>query len=813
MDKKDDTDMEEKRLTLLQGGLTDAFWRDHAAFLVCAEGSYKEKQKASVQVLNALYGRDGMGGAQPVVCASGRKAGAKETGLIVLTSSANEKAVADVLNREDLRPLKLTTRHRLYASDSKADAYRGTLMNALVKELFQADLSISDAVFSKGFAIRFVDKLPGKNHSDPDLMETVLDFSSTAGGLLNFRDMSHNMELVDAEHAQDFMFCYDENSKLGFVLGTSNKKELPRYQQKKRGWDGRKNTQVAFPKNDKSEKGSRLESRQELFYEAGGIAGKKNKVLRRIAESGYADLSPVVVKTQTVSYSIATKRHKTREQAQRALTERSIRLQRANTEGLCLERTRRVTPAAENDLIRAVQDITSPHYEITLHPQQGKGKEKKDLYGHAVMLVPRKKGMIREVLGKIRMLTYRLKPSDDPDYPGWMTRDYDGEKPSKTGTLLVYPDPFIPLDEFLDSVTLWDKTDGRKVPLAASATPDAVGVRAITAADDEHPYIGIKTCPDTAACRHHLILQAGKTQEEDPEYHPGYDRQYVARESVACDPWQLHYGAVLATVRKCLTELLNTKADLQENVMRSFPKGWGWTCVCRYAKRKDPEKEENTADKDMEALDPDDAVENARAQQDLDVVNVMIKADENGQITKSCINNDETDSMFGDFMGEGDGFVNRRKNAVFLESPSGKRMAIQKSALGTLLSDGGELSAYRHSLKDPGIFADGIRANVGYRYFSYNGNLYYEVGWDASDGLRQSYSSLPAIYQMFAPEGMTHQDWEDFFLLCDVGFVSSVSESTVLPAFAKYALEYRNALRDPETERASTFSKKKKKKS
>ena len=36
----------EKRLTLLRGGLTDAFWEDHAAFLLCVKGGWKARKNA-----------------------------------------------------------------------------------------------------------------------------------------------------------------------------------------------------------------------------------------------------------------------------------------------------------------------------------------------------------------------------------------------------------------------------------------------------------------------------------------------------------------------------------------------------------------------------------------------------------------------------------------------------------------------------------------------------------------------------------------------------------------------------------------------
>lgn len=770
-----------KRLTLLRGGLTDAFWEDHAAFLLCVKGGWKARKNASICILNALYGNDGGEGARPIVCAYGLSE-KKTRGLVVLTKKDNEAAVRRILTREDVSGLNLSVRHRLSPSDAEAYDFRGVLINALTKERFLPDLTIKDAVFSKGFAVRFI--------NEKDRLESVLDFRCAGGGLVNFADYSHNLRLADPEHAKEYMFCYDQNSCLGFVLGKADK-PLPRYTYRRQNEDIRKNAQVLFQTGSNAD-----EEKQNRFYQKGGIAGLKNMVLKRLNESGYVRLTPVVVDTHTVSFTIATRGRKNEAQKKRAALEQAVRRDRARREGLDVGMTSHVSDFARQDLVGAVLNVTEPRYLIRL--KQGKGKA--DVCGKSVVILDRDR-RIRDVLGVCGSHTYRLQPLDGETH-GWQTYIKRDGNPSETKTLLVYPESPLTMDELIRSISIRDEDEGRDVPLAENGSAEALEIRAVTEKDD--PYIGIPVTLDGSVCRHHLIVQEGMN---DPDYCPGYDKQYIKQDAVTCEPGVLRYESVLAAVRKCLTELLMTKADLMDKSLRSFPGGRGWTCVCRYV-RSIPKKSDKKTDNEAPAGDPDDAELDEAAGEKQEIVCVQMTADQNGGISFSETNDDRL--MF-DFESCFD-LIDRRKFAVFIESPGldRKQMAMQISDIGTLLSDGGELSAYRHSLTDPGIFADGLRANTGYRYFSYNGGLYYETGWDASDGLRPSYSSLPAIYRMFAPGGMTETDWETFFTLCDVGFVSSASDSTVYPAFVKYIREYRNKTRDPKTTNASTFSRKQK---
>lgn len=260
--------------------------------------------------------------------------------------------------------------------------------------------------------------------------------------------------------------------------------------------------------------------------------------------------------------------------------------------------------------------------------------------------------------------------------------------------------------------------------------------------------------------KHHIVIQ---TNDSDSMYLPDFSKQYVTVPELT-NIQSINNGITLfKTIRK---ELLLVKADISEQRAESFPAGYGWSCIWHQTRSKEQKKGEPYQGREV-------------------INNLKMSLSLTGEITFEGLSKSYLHPNF-----EQEEAINEDHDYWCLQAPDGRRYLVQQSDLRQILYDDGN-GPYSRSQKAKGTLIENIRANTGYQHFRYKDGDYYLVGWDNSNNWQRKYHYIPHIYQIFSETGsLSEEEWNRFFCLCDVGFVRAASDSTVLPAFAKYLREY-----------------------
>lgn len=565
-------------------------------------------------------------------------------------------------------------------------------------------------------------------------------FKSDQPPFVKIMSMAENM--VISEDPQDYMFAVSKTDLL-YCLGSSK----IRYEKRKGRIGSKKATQHEFM--------SAPDAREEWLKSNAGSACI-NRVISALRNSGLVQIEPESVECITPDFSIATKSSKknSRQSKQTSLETELENTRFYSTDIISTWKTPQMTNLISQADVYAKACHCTP-YVISIPSEWDPDN------GFRFQISASTPIAVDFVSGSFRRMGVALSEN----HQEW--ENYKKKAPNKTGSFYFGAKKIeiyfaCPVEEAEITIRQLDEESEEVYEEQAFH----LSLQEIKAAIIEQKGESDPT--------HHIIIQ---TNDSDKKYDPDFSRQYVTAPEIT-DISSIKQGITLfTTIRK---ELLLVKADLLEQKAESFPAGYGWSCIWHQTGLEKQKKDGLRAERKT-------------------IKNLKMSLSATGQITIEELSKNYLHPNF-----EQDNGIRENYDYWCLKAPDGRKYLVQPSDLRQILYDNGK-GSYSRAQKADGALIENIRANTGYQHFRYQDGDYYLVGWDNSNNWKEKYSYIPHIYQIFSETGsLTEEEWEQFFRLCDVGFVRATSDSTVLPAFAKYLREYDRVMTYRATNSATT---------